>query len=242
MIDIYCLFTRDFADSNLLEYEVYLNKEEQVARNRFVFQKDRDQYLLTRTFTRKVLAKKLGCLPSELEFIKNEYGKPFLKNAPSNLTFNISHTTGLIILGICENGERLGVDIENISRTMDMDVIMPTVFIEEEIKELQELSEKEQRSRFFDLWTLKESYMKAIGKGFHLPPKTFSVSFQGDKYQFNENPQELSSGKFYFQLSDIDKTYRMAICHSSEITSIRSFRVLPPWNTEEYDLLSKNEL
>jgi 4'-phosphopantetheinyl transferase len=236
MIDIYFLFTQDFDAHDFLGYESYLNKEEQVARNRFVFKKDRDQYLLTRALTRKVLAQKLNCQPSELEFVKNEYGKPFLKNAPSDLTFNISHTSGLIIIGISEKGEILGIDIEDVSRKMDMDVIMPTVFIEDEIKELFELPQKEQRSRFFDLWTLKESYMKAVGKGFHLPPKTFSVSFQGDKYEFNENPQELSSSKFYFQLSDIDETYRMAICHSSAITSIRSFKVLPPWNTEEYDL------
>lgn len=235
MIDIYFLFTKDFEAIDLAQYEIYLTAEEIKARDRFVFQKDKDQYLLTRTLVRKVFAEKFKLLPSEIEFDKNPYGKPFIKHPATDLVFNISHTAGLIILGLAENLETIGIDIENTSRPTDIGVIMPTVFMDQEIESLLSLPKTTQKSRFFDIWTLKESYMKAVGKGFYLPPKSFRFVFEGREFELEENPLEPSKCVFNFELLDFNEIYKMAICYPAPRQNINTFCVFPYWNVKKFD-------
>jgi 4'-phosphopantetheinyl transferase len=235
MIDIYLLFVEDFQKCNLEAFENYLSAEEKEKRTKFVFQKDRDQYLLTRTLVRKILAQRLGVPFSTLNFGKNEYGKPYLQGFPENFAFNISHSSGLIALALIQNADTIGIDVERIDRKLNID-IRDTVFTPEEIQNQLALEESKQQEAFFELWTLKESYMKAIGKGFSLSPKSFRFILGKEQRKFHENPTESNPEQFAFQLFTVNSSYNLAVCHPREMNEINTFRVLPYWEISRFEI------
>ncbi|MDE6566199.1 MAG: 4'-phosphopantetheinyl transferase superfamily protein [Lachnospiraceae bacterium] len=104
-------------------------------------------------------------------------GKPYLENI-SGVYFNISHTSGLVACGIDER--EIGIDVERICRYDRR--LMQRICTEEEIAYIcgdDREEEQAQNERFFRLWTLKESYLKATGQGLAMPMK--EVSFVIDR-------------------------------------------------------------
>jgi 4'-phosphopantetheinyl transferase len=175
---------QDCQDLDLLEcYKTLLNEEELEKQQRYIFEKDRHDALITRVFIRDVLSQYMDIEPSNWTFSKGENGKPEIdyqqlvlsKLVPSivPLRFNISHTKELIICAVTLNND-IGCDVEQIERKADVLAIADRYFSEVETKELYSLPENKQRDRFFDYWTLKESYIKAWGQGLAIPLRDFS--------------------------------------------------------------------
>jgi 4'-phosphopantetheinyl transferase len=116
-----------------------------------------------------------GVAPNELSFHIGEHGRPEIAG-PSRalaLRFNLSHTRGLVACGVA-CGHDIGVDVERIDREVALLGVARHVFSERENAGLLSLSGSAQRLRFFELWTLKEAYVKAIGKGLAAPLKSIS--------------------------------------------------------------------
>lgn len=95
----------------------------------------------------------------------SEHGKPYLE---SGEYFNIAHSGNYVVLAV--DNEPVGVDIEQ-RRERGYEGIARLSFHEREQTQLKR-SENRQKT-FYELWTLKESYMKAVGRGFNLPPTSF---------------------------------------------------------------------
>ena len=96
-------------------YRELLSPEEQEQELRFYFDTDRRRYLITRALARSVLSRYAPIHPKEWVFSANAYGRPEIVNAQARevgLSFNISHTRSLIVLGVTR-GRALGVDVEN---------------------------------------------------------------------------------------------------------------------------------
>lgn len=91
----------------------------------------------------------------------NEWGKPFFKNGPD---FNISHSGNITICAICD-GINIGVDIEKIS-AINLDDF-ESYMSEEQWCLIKQA--KDPYSVFFSFWTIKESVIKADGKGLSIP-------------------------------------------------------------------------
>lgn len=123
--------------------------------------------LAARAMQRTVLARYApGVDPASLRFVKGEHGKPFL--APEfdslKLHFNLTHTDGLVALAVSRFRD-VGVDAENMySRTTALRLAR-RYFTAEEARNLESLPIERQPARFYALWTLKESWMKASGRG-----------------------------------------------------------------------------
>lgn len=100
---------------------------------------------------------------------RDSRGKPFFPDVPS-ICFNLSHCHGLAVCGISDSA--LGVDVEQI-RPLRSGVLRRS-FSPEEIHAVQVSSSPDER--FFRLWTLKESYVKAIGVGISFPLHTAAFS------------------------------------------------------------------
>jgi 4'-phosphopantetheinyl transferase len=147
-----------------------LSPDELERQGRFRFDQDRDAYLVAHALTRQVLARLCDCDVRALEFEAGERGRPELAGAlrASGVRFNLSHTHGLVACAVTQEHD-IGVDVEYIERRVELLGVARHVFSEQEVLGLTALTDAAQRDRFFDLWTLKEAYVKAIGKGLGAP-------------------------------------------------------------------------
>lgn len=162
-----------------------LNPEERARRVRFLFAADRDRFLLARAALRSILARYTGTPAAALAFRFNAYGRPEIE-APDSadaIRFNLSHTSGAVAVAVCRRYD-VGVDVERNTRQVhDVARLARRFFSPAEARAL-ELSPPERRSdRFFQYWTLKESYVKARGRGFSLPLDRFSFDLEDSMVQ-----------------------------------------------------------
>ncbi len=177
-IDIWCAFCDRLADPVLLErYRRLLTDAERAQQARFHFESDRHRYLVTRALLRTTLSRYADVAPEDWTFVANAYGRPAIANAGiAGLTFNLSHSRKLVALAIARGCE-LGIDTEDtLTRTPPLE-IADRFFAPEEVASLRALPEEQRLQRFFQHWTLKESYIKARGRGLSLPLDQFAFHF-----------------------------------------------------------------
>jgi 4'-phosphopantetheinyl transferase len=152
-----------------------LSDEEHAQNSAFRFLRDRHAHLLTRAFVRTMLSTYADVKSSEWQFSRNPYGKPEISGpagAPP-ITFNISHTAGCIACVFALDTE-VGIDTENLRHSLNFLQIARDHFSPSEFRALQGLPKLERHRRFFEYWTLKESYIKARGMGLSLDLTRFS--------------------------------------------------------------------
>jgi len=153
--------------------EKLLSTEERERSARLVFEHDRRDYIMAHALLRTMLSTDDGRRPTELAFEADGYGKPVLVFAPgrtSALTFSLSHTTGLVACAVSSDVS-VGVDVACLDRVADLDAIGKRCFSVDERNQLP-AGDDERRVRFFELWTLKEAFAKAVGRGLALPLST----------------------------------------------------------------------
>lgn len=158
-------------------YRGLLNDDERARMQRFVFDKDRRAFLITRALVRTMLSRYAAVAPADWQFMANAHGRPELLDRPAgvpDLRFNISHTDGVIACAVTI-GREIGIDVEHIRRPLHHDVA-GRYFAPAEVRDLRQLPESEQPRVFFDYWTLKESYIKARGFGLALPLADFAFT------------------------------------------------------------------
>lgn len=165
-------------DASLLaEYDELLSPEEKARHGRFHFEKDRRVYLCTRALVRSVLSEYAPVAPQEWVFERNAYDKPEISRIHEGippLRFNLTHSDKLIACAVTlENN--LGIDVENRERNPDLLDIANRYFSPREVKDLNRIPADERGWKFFEYWTLKEAYIKACGKGLHIPLDAFSM-------------------------------------------------------------------
>ncbi len=203
--------------SLLVRCGAVLSREERERANRFHFEKDRRLFIISHAFLRFVLSRYLEHPPGELSFRTNSHGKPFLdvSGKDKGLRFNLSHTRGLValILGV---EEEVGCDVECTERSQRFDDLGKHFFSPSEVGMLEKLSSSEERKEcFFRLWTLKEAYIKAVGRGLSLSLKSFSISFSGEGggyIEFKDDILPEKPSEWEFRLLQPTASHRVALC------------------------------
>ena len=219
-VHLYVCFPEQITDHALLcRYHSLLTEDETEQMSRLYFVGHRHQYLLTRALIRTSLSRYYPVEPAAWRFSKNRYGKPQVSHPKVELVtrFNLSHARGLIICGIAP-GVDIGVDVEDTRRTTRAAFDkLASYFSEQEIRALGELPADQQNLRFFDYWTLKESYIKARGMGLALPLGKFSFQFKADELSgFHIHPDlEDDAGNWQFWRISMSGRYRLAIAVNS---------------------------
>ncbi|MEM7543774.1 MAG: 4'-phosphopantetheinyl transferase superfamily protein [Pseudomonadota bacterium] len=153
-----------------------LQPEEIAKARRFAFERDRGRYLATRVFVRQILTRYAETAPAAWRFKLNDHDRPFIDApAPSApLFFNLSHAGDYLVCSVART-ERVGVDIENHVPDEPLD-IAERFFSAKERAWLATVGGKaELARRFLTLWTLKESYIKALSVGLSHPLNAFSL-------------------------------------------------------------------
>ncbi|UPR52984.1 4'-phosphopantetheinyl transferase superfamily protein [Vibrio cyclitrophicus] len=160
-----------------------LTADEIAKVERYRMPSSQTQALYVRNYLRKVLSSYSDLMPEEWRFEYGEKGKPSLiekQQIETGLNFNISHSKEHLLIAVCQREGKqvqLGVDIEHARSSTNIDSIMKHYFSDKELTDLLKLNKEEQRERFFDLWALKESYIKATGKGLATSLRSFSFDF-----------------------------------------------------------------
>lgn len=173
-VDIWFVQPQRIQQAELLQkYSSMLTADEREKQQRYRFSKDQHDALITRALVRTSLSHYAAIAPEDWRFIKGEKDKPEILDPPLPLRFNISHTENLIVCAVMLEHD-IGIDVEYLPRNNDILAIADRYFSPLEVEELFSLDESEQRSRFFDYWTLKESYIKACGLGLAIPLDHFS--------------------------------------------------------------------
>lgn len=149
------------------------------------------------------LHKEKGIVFKEEVILKNSYGKPYLKNYP-NIYFNISHSMGCIVCIISDKSP-VGIDVERIRRFNEF--AAKKVCTQEELSDIY--SNEDSERQFFRYWTLKESYVKAIGKGISHPMKDVNFKIYSDK-SIHSNVQDFR----FILIEDIDG-FVTAVCYKT---------------------------
>jgi 4'-phosphopantetheinyl transferase len=164
------------------ECEAILSPAEADRAARFRFPEHAHTFRVSHALVRACLSHYWPAVPPrEWTFVENAHGRPDLAPSPSvpPLVFNLSHTQGLAACAIALDAE-IGVDVEWVDRRSATTEIADRFFAPAEVAQLKASPLSEQKSRFFDYWTLKESYIKARGKGLAIPLAQFAFDVSGD--------------------------------------------------------------
>lgn len=171
---------------------------------RYSFIEDAKRTLFGDALVKWLISKKLGIRYRDIIFHYNEHGKPFLRGYPF-FNFNISHSGDWVVCAIsCKN---VGIDIEQV---MDIDLgIARRFFSEQEYKDIIGKPKHNQLSYFYDLWTLKESYIKYKGKGLSFLLDTFTINKENEDISLYKNNKKIHLN---FNQCDIGMDYKMSVC------------------------------
>ena len=203
-VHVYFVRQDEIKDRELLDaYGNLLSIEEKRQKQRFYFSRDSHRYLVTRALIRIVLSEYSSIKPRDWRFKPNPHGRPEIINREPfsiPLSFNISHTRDMIMLGIARRS--IGVDVENTRISRSFLEIADRYFSPREVDDINSLPKYERYDRFFYYWTLKEAYIKARGMGLSLPLRQFSFYFPGRediKIDFEPGLND-RSGRWHFWL------------------------------------------
>ena len=166
-------------DLPIMEIEKFhemLSIEERVRAKGFLFERDRNRFIVCHGKLRAVLGWYLDVTPNRLRFCYGKHGKPALPDTFDNgsIHFSLSHSEGFALYGFSEDHE-IGVDIERVRDLAEMDWIAEQFFSAEENRIFRALPESQKKEAFFRMWTCKEAFMKATGDGLSRPLDQFEV-------------------------------------------------------------------
>jgi 4'-phosphopantetheinyl transferase len=191
MLKVYGAKINNEVDKKLYEKALsYIPENKQKRIKRFLKYEDSLRTLIAEVLIRKIIMQELKIPNGEIFFKINNYGKPYLKDW-DEFHFN----------------KPVGIDVERIK---DLNIkIADRFFSKEEVEDLYKIKKSERLKYFFDLWTLKESYIKADGRGLNIPLNSFSFRVIDNEIIFNT---QNNLKNCFFKRYKIDQYYKLSIC------------------------------
>ena len=162
-------------------YKALLSSEELTLCERARNPLQQHSAVLTRVLVRTVLSEYASTEPQAWRFTTDARGKTGIANPRSTLRFNLSHSRDWIVCAVA-TGFELGVDVEYCHPNRDTLRLAKRFFSAHEFAALRSLSAEQRTDRFYDYWTLKESWLKATGLGISggLDSAVFDLQDDGD--------------------------------------------------------------
>lgn len=171
------------------------NEKEKYAR--FHFDKDRRLFLLSRVLLKYSLAAYLDRDPGDIALAVGTHGKPRLADK-ADVAFNLTHSHGVAALALGgADSVDIGIDIEWSEPHNDFLDMGFKYFSQDEYRLLKKCSPDQQQALFYRLWTLKEAYIKAIGKGLSIDLKSFAFQLSDDRISVNHLKNDVENKKVW---------------------------------------------
>jgi 4'-phosphopantetheinyl transferase len=162
-----------------------LSKQEAARSEQIKDQGKRREYLAAHILTHQMLAHFSTVAAADWHFVSAPHGRP--EPAPDvsagGLRFNLSHTTGMVACALSKD-DAIGVDVEWMERSNNLQAIAGKKFAASEAACFNNAPQQDRQQIFFSFWTLKESYIKAIGKGLAEPLDGFALQLEPPTISF----------------------------------------------------------
>ncbi|WP_066874814.1 4'-phosphopantetheinyl transferase family protein [Clostridium mediterraneense] len=195
-------------EKNRLERLIqYLSYNKQLKINKFLKKSDKIQSLIGEIIIRTELMEKFNLKNKEINFIENKYGKPRIIEL-EDFYFNLSHSGSYIVAAISDS--EVGIDIEEMQEFQDFKEIAENFFSKEEVTYILEGTKEETVDRFYEIWTLKEAYVKFKGKGLSIPLESFTIFF--DRHNNIKVKKSGEESYEFLKLIEILPKYKLALC------------------------------
>lgn len=171
MIEIHTVRVPQYIGSRLFRQLLLLvSKEKRHRIEKYIRVHDKYRTLIGDLLVRFLIRSKCDMENEDITFTYNSFGKPYLLN-PVGFFFNVSHSSNWVVC--ITHDHEVGVDIEKV-QPIDI-AIFERFFTVEEYHNIIIKNKIEQLSSFYELWTIKESFVKMIGKGLSIPLNSFCI-------------------------------------------------------------------
>lgn len=218
-IALYGIKIDSVTDSRINLWKQFVSEEKRKRAERFRFWNDTKRCVIGEIMVRYAIHNLFNTNAHEIEFELLEYGKPVVKGH-KEWQFNLSHSDQWVICAV--GMSPVGIDVEKMNiRHMG---IANCFYTPNENARIQAfLNDRDRLIEFYKLWTLKESYMKAIGLGLRKGMDTFEFHLEGDKEILFENDTYNRDFSFYSMI--LDEQYMMSLCYNSS-EKVRKMKLL----------------
>lgn len=160
------------------------------------YKRDEDKRLcLAATLLLDKALAEYGLSEKNMRYAMNEYKKPYFENY-ENLHFNLSHS-GNYAAAVLSDSE-VGCDIQK-KENVD-------IRIAERFFSAGEAEYVRNTDDFFRIWALKESFIKAVGRGLSIPIHSFCIE------NLDSNPYVLFENEMYSFIEKSIDGYNIAVC------------------------------
>lgn len=224
MFELFVVRIEPVSASVLERLLIQVSAERRHKYERYRIEADAIRSLFAELVVRRIALERYSISNDAIVFGANTYGKPELLH-PAELQYNVSHSGDWVVCVI--SGSPVGVDIEQI-QPIDLEVSR-RFFSPIEHAQLMELPEAARLERFYELWTLKESFVKAVGMGLSMPLDSFTFS-----YDAGEDCFRLKAPDPYAHLEgtliELDNRYKLAVCTSGTNKDL----VMHQWSTKDW--------
>lgn len=205
MVEIYTLyFDRNLNNQEIEELMKYVSIEKREKVKKFYHLEDAQRSLLGDILARYGICNRSGKKNENIFFITNKYGKPLL-SSDWGIHFNISHSGSWVTCAIGDYS--IGVDVERVKPIGTE--LSKHFFTSEECGAILNENEDEREKYFYKLWTLKESYIKAEGKGLSIPLNSFTINI-GNNHIYAKVNSCISN--YVFKQFSLDDEHICSIC------------------------------
>ena len=172
-----------FADLSKADYArcwSFLSLDEKRRAQSLKVVKIRQRFVISRAILRQLLADYMAVSTGKtIELLQGRFGKPYVvQNSDDEyVAFNLSHTEDQLVIALgCQR--QIGVDIEVCRERINLNALAERCFAKTELLSWQQLKPDDQKVMFYRLWTRKESFVKAVGRGISLGLKDCEMSLQ----------------------------------------------------------------
>lgn len=196
------------------EFRQFLSADERKKADRYRINKDRHNYTLTRGILRQLIGHYLNGSAASINFHYTPQGKPYIPNKA--LAFNISHSGEQALLAFSAAGN-IGIDLERMQHDFDFYRIQQRYFSNEQVAAISNSSDS--YKIFYQFWTLKEAFIKAIGSGLFRDLGSFDIPLNATTFTDSNDGKE-----WQIRTLNIDPDYAAAIVFDTPATQIKLHR------------------
>jgi 4'-phosphopantetheinyl transferase len=186
---------------------------------RFLRREDACRSIVGEVLAKYCVGKAAGIPAKTVTFQVDSFGKPHA-NVERQIQFSVSHSKSWVACAV--GSGPVGIDVEYM-REFDSG-IAERFFHPGEYAALVALPGERRRERFYDLWTIKESYIKALGKGLSLALDSFEILVENGRINMKAG-EGLPVMKF--KQYDLGAEYKCAVCAVQDDFP-EQFEIIPP--------------